>query len=76
MLKVIVECSIKIENITLNGDDTYHPCKKPNNEMKYIHADSSSSTICFKVGPKSIAIRLSSLYSSKEIIHEAAKLFE
>ena len=43
MLNVIVECGMKIVNyldITFNDDGTYHPCKKPNNEMKYIHADS------------------------------------
>ena len=41
MLDVFIECNMKIVNYLDNlNDGTYKRYKKPNNEMKYIHADS------------------------------------
>ena len=80
MLDVIIECNTKIVNyldVTFNlNDGTYKPSKKPNDETKYIHVDSDHPASIIKQIPKSIATRLSSLSSSKEIFLEAAQSYE
>ena len=55
---------------------TYKPYKKPNDETKYIHVGSDHPPSIIKQIPKSIATRLSSLSSSKEIFLEAAQSYE
>ena len=76
MLDVIIESNMKIVNyvnITLNlNDGTYKPCKKSNNETRYIHVYSDHPSSITKQIPKSIAARFSSLSSSKDIFLEAA----
>ena len=76
MLDVINECNTKIVNcldVTFNlNDGTCKPYKKPNDETEYIHVDSDHPPSIIKQIPKSIATRLSSLSSSKEIFLEAA----
>ena len=55
----------------------YHkPYKKPNNETKYIHVDSDHPSSIIKQIPKSVATRLSSSSSSKEIFLEATQSYE
>ena len=74
MLDVIIECNTKIINyldVTFNlNDGTYKPYKKPNDETKYIHVGSDHPPSIIKQISKSIATRLSSLSSSKEIFLE------
>ena len=74
MLHIVVEdscCNMNILNylgVTFNFDDgTYKLCKKPNDEMKYTHVHSDHPSPVIKQIPKSIATRLFSLSSSKEI---------
>ena len=80
MLDVIIERNMKIVNhldVIFNlNDDTYKPYKKPNNDTKYIHVDSDHPPSVTMQIPKSIAARLSSLSSSKEIFLEAAQSYD
>ena len=80
ILDVIIECNTKIVNyldaIFNLSDGTYKPCKKPNDETKYIQVDSDHPPSIIKQIPKSIETRLSSLSSSKEIFLEAAQYYE
>ena len=80
MLDVIFECNTKMVNyldVTFDlNDGTYKPYKTPNDKTKYIHVDSDHPPSITKQIPKSIATRLSSLSSSKEIFLEAAQSYE
>ena len=64
-------------DVTLNlNDGSYHPYKKPNDEINYIHVNSDHPPSILKQLPMSIEKRLSSLSSSKEILEEAAPYYE
>ena len=80
MLDLIIECNTKIVNyldVTVNRNDgTYKPYKKPNDETKYIRVDSDHPLSIIKQIPKSIATKLSSLSSSKEIFLEATQSWQ
>ena len=57
-------------DVTVNLNDGIF---KPNNETKYIHLDSDHPPSIINHIPKSIAARLSSLLSSKEIFLKEAQ---
>ena len=64
-------------NVTFNPNDgSYKPYKKTDNETKYVHADPDHPPSIIKQIPKSIARRLSSLSSSKEIFDKASQYSE
>ena len=70
-LQMIIKCNLKIVDyldVPLNlNDGTYRPCHKPNEETTYLHVESDYPPQIIKKIPRSVAKRLSRLYSTKEI---------
>ena len=69
-LDIVIQCNMKMINhlnVTLNLENsTYRSYQKENNQMKYIHFESSHPPSIIKQLPLSIESRLSSLSCSKK----------
>ena len=79
-LALDIRCNLKIVNfldVTLDlNNSTYKPYTKPNDETKYIHANSNHPPSIIKQLPVSIENRLSSISCDKKTFNEAAKHYQ
>ena len=79
-LALDIRCNLKIVNfldVTLDlNNSTYKPYTKPNDETKYIHANSNHPPSIIKQLPVSIENRLSSISCNKKTFNEAAKHYQ
>ena len=57
-------------------NNTYKPCSKPNNEINYMHKESTHPLSIIKQVPFSIKSRLSSLSSSEKIFKESMLIYQ
>ena len=78
-LKVTATANLKIVNfldLTLNlNDGTFHPYKKPNDEVLYINSHSNHPPAIIKQLPKSISKRISNLSSNRNVFDYAAPTY-
>ena len=78
-LKITIEANLKAVNfldVTLNLDTgLYQPYRKPNDQTRYVHAQSNHPPAITKNLPKSIE-RLSKISSNKEVFEKAAPYYQ
>ena len=79
-LKMAIEANLKAVNfldVTLNLDTgLYQPYWKPNDQTRYVHAQSNHPPAITKNLPKSIEQRLLKISSNKEVFEKAAPYYE
>ena len=79
-LKLIIKCNLKILDfldVTLNLTDcTYKPYHKPNDEICYIHKESTHQPSITKQLTVSIETRLSKISSSGKVFNESVSIYQ
>ena len=78
--KITVEANlkaVKFLDVTLNLDTgLYQPYRKPDDQTRYVHAQSNHPPAITKNLPKSIEQRLSKISSNKEVFEKAAPYYQ
>ena len=78
-LNIIIQCNMKIVNylhVFNLHDGTYKPYTKPNNEIKYIHKNSSHPPSVIRQIPLSIKSMLFTLSFNDKIFQEAVTPYQ
>ena len=79
-LRITIQANLKVVNfldITLNlNNGKYHPYRKPNDKPVYIHKQCNLPPNIIKNLPDSISRRVSDISHDKEILNQAAPLYE